>query len=152
MNEISSLTFSCPNEQCKQSIPLPVIREILSEEEFARWERLMLQRVLDVMEDIDWCPRCNSVVVKDNDHEKTQLGQCMECFFAFCTKCREGWHQVPPISLLEAISFLDDFPTYHAVAFHKMRTKNSKFAQKITALRYNVKYINLSISLPFLLL
>ena len=39
--------------------------EVLSEEAFERWERLLLQRTLDAMEDVIYCPKCSNPIVVD---------------------------------------------------------------------------------------
>ncbi|RUS70819.1 hypothetical protein EGW08_021419 [Elysia chlorotica] len=44
------------------------------------------------MEDTVYCPRCESVVIVEEDRE-SNLAHCPLCFFAFCTECERGWHQ-----------------------------------------------------------
>lgn len=65
--------------------------QVLSEEDFERWERLLFQRTLDTMEDIIYCPRCfNPIIIdKDNTH-----AFCMICNIDYCKLCKDVWHAV----------------------------------------------------------
>lgn len=80
--------LSCPEPSCKTTIPPNIVRDILGDESYERWERLLLQRALDTMGDIEWCPRCNNAVVREDD-----LGHCNICLYDFCTQCKEAWHK-----------------------------------------------------------
>ncbi|XP_021370773.1 E3 ubiquitin-protein ligase RNF14-like isoform X2 [Mizuhopecten yessoensis] len=82
----------CPESECKTDIPPSVIREVVGEEQFCRYERLALQKALDNMGDIVWCPRCEGVVVQESD-KTLHLGYCITCQFSFCTLCNKLWHQ-----------------------------------------------------------
>ena len=89
------LNLLCPSHDCKTAIPPEILQEVLDAEKFARWERLLLSKTLDVMGDVVYCPRCNVAVVVDED-ESSKLGHCANCFFAFCTECYELWHHGRP--------------------------------------------------------
>ncbi|XP_019645634.1 PREDICTED: E3 ubiquitin-protein ligase RNF14-like [Branchiostoma belcheri] len=84
--------ISCPDEGCDGSLPPGVIRQVLGDEEYERWESLLLQKTLDTMDDVVWCPRCNNVVIRDSDQD-SKLAQCGSCLFCFCTSCGDAWHQ-----------------------------------------------------------
>ena len=56
---------------------------------FERYEKLSLERGLASMADLVYCPRCDAAVLED---EGDHCGQCVQCQYAFCTLCREGWH------------------------------------------------------------
>ena len=45
------------------------------------------------MSDTVYCPRCGSLVIKEEE-EDSHLARCTVCFFAFCTLCNRSWHQV----------------------------------------------------------
>jgi len=48
----------CPQNQCKQPLLPTEIKQILQDEQlYERYERLTLQRSLELMNDIVWCPR-----------------------------------------------------------------------------------------------
>ncbi|EYB84892.1 hypothetical protein Y032_0308g2056 [Ancylostoma ceylanicum] len=53
--EISPLT--CLSDGCESSVPQKLIIELLGQEEFDRYERILLSRVLDTMDDLAVCPR-----------------------------------------------------------------------------------------------
>ncbi|KAL4231556.1 hypothetical protein ACF0H5_009137 [Mactra antiquata] len=92
VKEGTVLHIRCPMYECKCNIPPYVLREILTSEEFERFESLSLQKGLEVMGDVTWCPRCNNVVIMEPD-KHLNLAQCLTCFFTFCTLCMDTWHQ-----------------------------------------------------------
>ncbi|GFR90978.1 E3 ubiquitin-protein ligase RNF14 [Elysia marginata] len=82
----------CPTPKCDSILPPYIIQAVLSEEAYERWEKLLLQKTIDAMEDTVYCPRCDNVVIVEEDRE-SNLAHCPLCFFAFCTQCERGWHQ-----------------------------------------------------------
>jgi E3 ubiquitin-protein ligase RNF14 len=54
----------CPHPGCKAPLPHHLLRAVLDEEQFDRWERLTLERTLDCMVDLVYCPRCDTAVVE----------------------------------------------------------------------------------------
>lgn len=95
VNEGTVRQLKCPERDCQSALSPIILRELLSVEDFERWERLLFQQTLDGMSDVLYCPRCNTVVVHDED-EESKLAQCRECFFSFCTECQMGWHSTQP--------------------------------------------------------
>ena len=88
----------CPDPSCKIVWEPQLLRSLLSEELFARWDRLSLQRALDHMSDVVYCPRvmdaatqrrCETLCVED---EQLDSAQCTKCFYSFCTLCRDSLH------------------------------------------------------------
>ena len=60
---------------------------MLEKDEVDRWERLLLQKSLDSMEDVAYCPRCNIATIAEEN-----CAMCSKCRFAFCSRCLEAWH------------------------------------------------------------
>lgn len=81
---------------CNESFnPLSVfifqVKQLVDEELFARYDRLLLQSSLDLMADVVYCPRlsCGTAVMVEPD---TTMGICSACQYAFCTLCKLGYH------------------------------------------------------------
>ncbi|CAI7845020.1 unnamed protein product, partial [Closterium sp. NIES-53] len=82
--------LKCPDTKCRAPLSYDLLRTLLPQPLFSRWEQLTLQRSLDAMPDIAFCPRCSQPAVEDpSDHHAL----CPGCFFSFCGVCREGFHQ-----------------------------------------------------------
>lgn len=69
------------------------VKQLVDDELFARYDRLLLQSSLDLMADVVYCPRhsCGTAVMVEPD---TTMGICSACQYAFCTLCKLGYHGV----------------------------------------------------------
>ncbi|UJR18884.1 hypothetical protein I4U23_022012 [Adineta vaga] len=100
LNNYVQLTFNngqfgeqvhCPQNQCQKALLPNEIKEILQNENlYERYERITLQRALQSMDDIIWCPKCQSAVLIGSKDDT--LGVCHQCHFTFCKKCKELFH------------------------------------------------------------
>ena len=92
--------INCPSGSCEEVISLNLIQELVSSDAFERFDRLLLQKTLDKMTDVVYCPRpsCRCVTLRDEDG--TTMARCPRCHFSFCTLCKHAWHGVSPCKLL----------------------------------------------------
>ena len=92
--------LECPSDSCDTSLPLTLIQDLVSEEVFERFDRLLLQKTIDKMSDVVYCPRpsCRCVTLKEEDD--TSMALCPRCRFSFCVLCKHSWHGVDPCKLL----------------------------------------------------
>ncbi|XP_028838779.1 E3 ubiquitin-protein ligase RNF14 [Denticeps clupeoides] len=83
--------LNCPEPKCTSVATPSQVKLLVGEEEFARYDRLLLKSSLDLMADVVYCPRrmcCTAVMVEPD----TTMGICPACQYAFCTICKRGYH------------------------------------------------------------
>ncbi|XP_017348338.1 E3 ubiquitin-protein ligase RNF14 [Ictalurus punctatus] len=83
--------LTCPEPKCTSVATPSQVKLLVGEDEFARYDRLLLQYSLDLMADVVYCPRascCMAVMLEPN----TTMGLCPSCRYAFCTLCKRAYH------------------------------------------------------------
>uniref|UniRef100_A0A4W3J0F2 RBR-type E3 ubiquitin transferase n=1 Tax=Callorhinchus milii TaxID=7868 RepID=A0A4W3J0F2_CALMI len=100
--------LNCPEPKCA-SVAIPAqVKELVKDELFARYDRLLLQSSLDLMADVMYCPRtsCQSPVMLELG---STMGVCPGCRYAFCARCKMTYHAVSPCKLkAEKLAELQD--------------------------------------------
>lgn len=83
---LKSAPEGCSTDLFKVLTPLhscaQLLGQLLSEEEVQRVEDLTLQRALDRMSDLIYCPRCQAPALEDDDH----CTQCPKCGLLYETR------------------------------------------------------------------
>ncbi|CAM4672038.1 hypothetical protein PO909_008570 [Leuciscus waleckii] len=83
--------LNCPEPKCVSLATPTQVKLLVGEDEFARYDRLLLQSSLDLMADVVYCPRmscCMAVMVEPD----STMGICPSCRYAFCTLCKRSYH------------------------------------------------------------
>ncbi|XP_019361896.1 PREDICTED: E3 ubiquitin-protein ligase RNF14 [Gavialis gangeticus] len=87
--------LNCPEPKCSSVATPGQVKELVEEQLFARYDRLLLQSSLDLMADVVYCPRpcCQTPVMQE---PSCTMGICSSCNYAFCTLCKMTYHGVSP--------------------------------------------------------
>ncbi|KAK7172176.1 hypothetical protein R3I93_004473 [Phoxinus phoxinus] len=83
--------LACPEPECMSLASPAQVKLLVGEDEFARYDRLLLQSSLNRMEDVVYCPRmscCMAVVIEPD----ANMGICPSCCFVFCSLCKRAYH------------------------------------------------------------
>ncbi|XP_069827835.1 E3 ubiquitin-protein ligase RNF14-like [Dendropsophus ebraccatus] len=104
--------LNCPEPECTSIATPAQVKDLVDEQLFRRYDRLLLQSSLDLMADIVYCPRpsCRTPVMQEPD--KT-MGICSACKYAFCLYCKTAFHGLSPckVSAEEFIELMKEYMT-----------------------------------------
>ena len=91
INDGSVKSLTCPEDKCETQADPALVKSLVDEELFERYDKLLLKRTLDCMADVTFCPRksCESPVLKEEDMD---MGRCAKCGFVFCILCNNTYH------------------------------------------------------------
>ncbi|KAL4512950.1 hypothetical protein ABPG72_017635 [Tetrahymena utriculariae] len=85
--------INCPNSECILPVQQYQIQEILSEEDFIKYEKFTLQNYIDSNADeISWCPTSNCEYAFIIDNGQTKLN-CPGCKKLYCLACKSDFHE-----------------------------------------------------------
>ncbi|XP_077183044.1 E3 ubiquitin-protein ligase RNF14 [Paroedura picta] len=103
-------SLNCPGSECSSAATPGQVKELVGEELFARYDRLLLQSSLDLMVDVVNCPRpcCQTPVVQE---PSCSMAICSRCSYAFCILCKKTYHGVSPckVALDKLIDLENDY-------------------------------------------
>jgi E3 ubiquitin-protein ligase RNF14 len=99
INDGSVVDIRCPSLKCQTRVLPAQVKELVSDVLYERYDRLLLQRSLDLMADVHYCPRlaCHCPVLID---EKDAMGSCPSCHYVFCIYCKMVYHGVSPCRIV----------------------------------------------------
>lgn len=83
----------CSQENCNFEIPVNVIQELVTKELFERFDKLMLNRTLDKISNMNYCPLPHCQYPVSTQTEEA-LAVCPSCNHAFCVYCKRAYHGV----------------------------------------------------------
>ncbi|XP_046740282.1 E3 ubiquitin-protein ligase RNF14-like [Diprion similis] len=91
----------CPEEKCLSEATPGQVKDLVSQELFAKYDATLLSVTLDTMTDIVYCPRphCQYPVSREpND----RMANCPACQYAFCIYCKMVYHGIEPCKFKSA--------------------------------------------------
>ncbi|XP_073507354.1 E3 ubiquitin-protein ligase RNF14-like isoform X2 [Phyllobates terribilis] len=85
--------LNCPEPECKSVATPAQVKDLVGEQLFCRYDRLLLKSGLELMADILFCPRpgCQTPVMLEPEGE---MGICTVCQYAFCVYCKKTFHGI----------------------------------------------------------
>ncbi|CAG2163936.1 unnamed protein product, partial [Oppiella nova] len=90
--------LKCPDVDCQTAAPPNMVRELVSDDLFTKYDKLMLETLIGSMSDVHYCPRktCGQFVIGDTD---SSLAHCQACGYAFCKNCKYTYHGFDPCNM-----------------------------------------------------
>ncbi|CAG2169615.1 unnamed protein product, partial [Oppiella nova] len=90
--------IKCPDQSCQTVAPEALVRYMVSDAVYARYDYLLLVAAVRDMLDVYYCPNqgCMSLAVVD-----INSATCPKCGFRFCTNCNKPYHNNTDCDLTE---------------------------------------------------
>lgn len=89
----------CPKSDCRAEVGMGIVQRLVDDVTFQRWYRLQVQRTLNEMPSVVYCPACErcgaeTPVLPEPAADPLELpfARCDRCGFPFCAACREVYH------------------------------------------------------------
>ncbi|XP_029439896.1 E3 ubiquitin-protein ligase RNF14-like [Rhinatrema bivittatum] len=124
--------LNCPEPECKSVATPAQVKELVDEQMFSRYDRLLLQSSLDLMADVVYCPRlsCQTPVMQEPG---CTLGICSNCCYPFCTLCKMTYHGVSPCKLTAEEEEASKEPEYISPKSNLRNWKQKAWQEKQSA-------------------
>uniref|UniRef100_A0A3Q3A6G8 RBR-type E3 ubiquitin transferase n=1 Tax=Kryptolebias marmoratus TaxID=37003 RepID=A0A3Q3A6G8_KRYMA len=117
----------CPQEGCTVTPTPAQLKNLIGEELFSTYDRLLLQSTLDRMSDVTYCPRrsCSSPVISE---KSSRVAMCSVCSFAFCVNCKKTYHGTNKCyeEDYKARALLEDYATGSEERRHLLESRYGK--------------------------
>ena len=129
------------------------VKKLVSEEMFAKYDKLLLQTSLDMMLDVTYCPRptCRSPVLMDKD---SAMASCPECRFTFCTLCKLTYHGLSPCRMKSgrflsvggldkgrsSLVFFLQYLSYNSTKPYVLSTQNNHLTETVLSSTLNIGF------------
>jgi len=136
VKESSIVELKCPTPDCRAEFSTEMLEKVLDENEFSRWMQLKTQQILDTLEGVVFCPRCEvlgldspTFVEPATSEGEAPLATCGHCGYVFCGRC----YGIAHANLADCISEEDrllQVAQYKAENSTKMSTFAKKQARK----------------------
>lgn len=98
INEGNVKGLICPYDKCETQAHPCQVQELVNQEVFAKYDRMLLMTSLDQMVDVVYCPRpaCQYPVSVDKE---SNFGNCPSCRYVFCILCQLVYHGLSPCKI-----------------------------------------------------
>ncbi|RWS23207.1 E3 ubiquitin-protein ligase RNF14-like protein, partial [Leptotrombidium deliense] len=95
--------LKCLETKCNEEATPTMIKELVGETLYQRYDELWYSLVLQTMGDVVYCPRkhCQAPTVAEPN---SKLAICPKCAFSFCTNCKYTFHGVSPCRMFHNIA------------------------------------------------
>ncbi|XP_060747342.1 E3 ubiquitin-protein ligase RNF14 [Tachysurus vachellii] len=121
--------LTCPEPECTSVATPSQVKLLVEADEFARYDRLLLQNSLDLMADVVYCPRtscCMAVLLEPN----STMGLCPSCQYVFCILCKHAYHGLS--HCIPSVDGLHNLPEeYLAASEEEKKFLEQRFGKKV---------------------
>ncbi|EEB12059.1 RING finger protein, putative [Pediculus humanus corporis] len=101
-------SIKCPEDKCSTEALPSQVKEIVSEELFAKYDSVLLNTALDTLSDIIYCPRqfCQYPVSWE---PKEKMASCPNCQYVFCVTCKMVYHGIEPCQFKSVKKLIEEY-------------------------------------------
>lgn len=128
--------MKCPAGGCSADALPTEVKEVVTPEDYEKYEARLLEVGLSEMADVIRCPRldCQAPVILEKD---TDMGECQTCYYVFCKHCKKIWHGIQPCEINDLRKVVEDYD--NATGAEKARLEKMYGRKKLMQLVSDVK-------------